>query len=510
MLARTPSMAQAAPQDARAHPTSTAMTSSQPRTSRSDATSALDANGFRALGHRVIDLLAQHLERCERGEGPVLPAVELAREIELHARDLGAHPAGIETLPALLEQVLAHSNHLHHPGYVGHQVAVVHPAAALCELTAALLNNGMAVVEMGPAATAIERALVRWLANALALPATSDGLLTSGGSLGNLTALLAARQLRAGWDVWNEGAHAGPPLCVLVSEQAHYSIARAAQILGWGREGAWPVAVDANYRMRSDALESALSAARASGRKPIAIVGSACTTATGSFDPLERIAEVCAREKLWFHVDGAHGAPAALSERHRHLVRGIERADSVVVDAHKLLHVPALSTAVLFRDPAHACAAFAQEASYLFNGAHDSALRTVECTKRMLGLSLYALLRLEGRQSLAAHVERLFELARDFARRVRERGDFELAVEPEANIVCFRVLRKGARGTDEELDTLHARLREQIVAERRFYIVQTRLHGRLWLRVTLMNPRTTLADLERLLERLTELAQAAS
>ncbi len=486
------------------------MTSSRPRTSTPDAAPALESSAFRALGHRVIDLLAAHLERCERGEGPVLPPVELAREIELHVSDLGARPAGIETLPALLEQVLAHSNHLHHPGYVGHQVAVVHPAAALCELTAALLNNGMAVVEMGPAATAIERALVRWLGNALGMPAASDGLLTSGGSLGNLTALLAARQLRAGWDVWNEGAHAGPPLCVLVSEQAHYSIARAAQILGWGREGAWPVAVDERYRMRVDALESALAEARARGRKPIAIVGSACTTATGSFDPLERIADLCARERLWFHVDGAHGAPAALSDRHRHLVRGLERADSVVVDAHKLLHVPALSTAVLFRDPAHACAAFAQEASYLFNGAHDSALRTVECTKRMLGLSLYALLRLEGRESLATHVERLFDLARDFARRMRERGDFELAVEPEANIVCFRLRPGGSATTEEELDALNARLRQQIVAEGRFYLVQTRLSGRLWLRVTLMNPRTTLADLDRLLERLAEIANTAS
>lgn len=466
---------------------------------------------FRALGHRVVDLLAEHLERCERREGPVLPPVDLAREIERRSGELADAPLGADALPALLADVLARSNHLHHPGFVGHQVAVVHPLSALCELAAALLNNGMAVVEMGPAATAIERAIVRWLASVLGMPRASDGLLTSGGSLGNLTALLAARQARAGWNAWEEGAHAGPPLCALVSEQAHYSIARAAQILGWGREGAWPVAVDEHFRMRPDAIADALRAARAQGREPIALVGSACTTATGSYDPLERLADVCERERLWLHVDGAHGAAAALSPRLAERVRGIGRADSVVVDAHKMLHVPALSTAVLFRDPKHACAAFAQEAAYLFHGADDSALRTVECTKRMLGLSLLALVRTEGVGALRAHVEALFDLARDFARLARERG-FEVAVEPQANIVCFRCVPEARRGRADapgDLDALQRRLRAALVAEGDFYLVQTTLAGRAWLRVTLMNPRTTLADLERMLARLAELAHDA-
>lgn len=454
-------------------------------------------DAFRSAGHALVDRLAEHLERARRRELTALPRVDTDAE-RAHWR-LSATPRGLDALPALVEDVLARSNHLHHPGYVGHQVSAPHPIAALGELVAGFLNNGMAVYEMGPAATAIERELVAWFARELGLPADADGVFTSGGSIGNLTALLAMRELRAGDSAWEHGTRAKPQLCVLVSEQAHYSIARATRILGWGRDGALGVAVDAQYRMRVDALEERLARARADGFQVLGVVGSACTTATGAFDPLERVADVCAREGLWLHVDGAHGSPAALTPKYRALVAGIERADSVVADAHKMLLVPALSTAVLFRRGRDSWATFAQEASYLFAGnAWDHAQRTLECTKRMLTLPLYLLLECVGRDELARHVERAFDLARAFAERLRAADDFELAVEPQANIVCFRHAPRGAG----DLDALQARLRERVLARERFYLVQTRLAGASWLRTTLINPFTTLADLDRLLDEL--------
>jgi L-2,4-diaminobutyrate decarboxylase len=183
----------------------------------------------------------------------------------------------------------------------------------------------------------------------LGWPETSGGVMTSGGSVGNLTALLAARQSRAGFDAWGAGGHGGPPLAVLCSAQVHYSISRALRIMGWGDGGAIAVPVDERYRLRAGELATAAARAAADGRRVIAVVASAGSTATGAYDPLGEIADFCDGSGLWLHVDGAHGASAALSPRLRHLVAGIERADSVVWDAHKMMMMPALVTGVLFR-----------------------------------------------------------------------------------------------------------------------------------------------------------------
>src|SRR6266545_663140 len=163
----------------------------------------------------------------------------------------------------------------------------------------------MAIYEMGPSTTAIERNLVQWFAARLGFPAGADGVLTSGGSIGNLTALLAARQAVAGFDVWDRGAHAGPPLCVLASQQTHYCVLRSTQIMGWGRDGVVPVAVDSRFRLDPAMLPAALDAAHRAGRKVVAVVASAGSTTTGAFDPLDAIADFCAAKGLWLHVDGA-------------------------------------------------------------------------------------------------------------------------------------------------------------------------------------------------------------
>jgi L-2,4-diaminobutyrate decarboxylase len=463
---------------------------------------AYDPERFRRLGHRVVDVLADHLARAARREGPVSSWQEPAARVAAWADDFAGAPLGDEeALVDLLRRTVDESIHLHHPRYIGHQVTAPLPELALCRLTGALLNNGMAVYEMGPASTAMERVVVRWLAKALGLPDAADGVLTNGGSMGNLTALLAARQVKAGHDAWNEGAHAGPPLAVLVAATAHYSIARALQIMGWGAAGAVPVPVDERYRLRSDALAEAKRRAEAAGRRVIAVSASAGSTATGAFDPLPPIADFCAAEKLWFHVDGAHGAAAALSPRHRHLVAGIDRADSVVWDAHKMMLVPALATAVLFRDGAHSYAPFAQQASYLLEGEHpwwDLAARTLECTKRMIGLDVYAALRLHGAGRLGDYVATTFDRAAAFAERLAAAPDFEV-IPPMANIVCFRLKPPGVEGP--ALDALQDQIRERLVKGGEVYLVRTRLATGLYLRVTVINPLTTDADLDDLTER---------
>ena len=467
------------------------------------------AEAFRRNGRAVVDLLADYLAATFRSDGKVL---DYSPPTELLARwpPLGVRDDRRESLAELIPRLLADSHHLHHPRYVGHQVSPPLPAAALAELVSALLNNGMAEYEMGPAANAIEKRVIDWLGVVLGFDSPVEGMLTSGGSVGNLTALAAARQSIDGLDVWQAGLTDLPALSILASEQAHYSVDRAARILGLGAAGVVRAPTDAQYRLDPSGLEEARLRAQDSGRRVFAIVGSACSTATGAFDPLEAIADYAEEHGLWFHVDGAHGAAAALSPRYRPLVAGIERANSVVVDAHKMLQMPALVTAVLFRGAGSSSRAFHQDQSYVgFRNVDDeypwwdSGLRTLECTKRMMALELYATLTQHGIELFRTYVEQTFDLARTFAGLIRAAPDFECAVEPQANIVCFRHTPAGA---EHDLDGLQLRIREAMLDDGGFYIVKTSLPTGIYLRTTIMNARTSEEDLRALLQSVRSLA----
>jgi len=483
-------------------------------------TAAFDPDTFRRDGTQMLTTLVEHLQGALAGERPVLPWMEPEAMVArwtlgdtLDARTPGQSSSAI--LNALTTRLLEGATQLHHAGFVGHQVAPPLPLAALCDLAADLLNNGMAVYEMGQPGTAMELHVIRWMTDTLGLGPSAGGVLTSGGTLATLTALLAMRQAKAGWDVWSVGSTGGPQPAVLVSEQAHYCADRAVQIMGWGAGGVVRVPVDSAYRMRVDLLEEALARATADGRIVLGVIGSACSTATGSFDPLEPIADFCARHRLWMHVDGAHGAAMAVSPTHRHLLRGIDRADSVIWDAHKMLLQPALITAVLFRDQRHSAGAFAQDASYLLDDArsdawYDLASRTFECTKRSMSFKLYATLAAYGNTLFDAYVTQVVDLAHAFAALIRSQPDYELAVEPECNIVCFRYRPPSGDDSPETLDALQASVRRGVIAAGNFYPVQTRLGGALWLRTTLMGPFTTLDDLRRLLDEIRSTAGSQS
>ncbi len=239
----------------------------RPGDPRSAILDAFDPRAFRSEGRKLIDLLADYLEQAAAGrELPVLPPARPAESLAAWAGALPEKPGSV-SLEDLFARVLAGSIHLHHPGYVGHQVTAPLPVAALAEMASALLNNGMAVYEMGPVATALEKRVLRFLADALGLGAGADGVLTSGGSIGNLTALLAARHAKAGFDVWRDGASAGPPLAILASPQTHYCVRRAAAILGLGEAGVVEVAVDERFRLRPDDA-AGRAGARRRGRTP--------------------------------------------------------------------------------------------------------------------------------------------------------------------------------------------------------------------------------------------------
>lgn len=457
-----------------------------------------DPGQFRASGHALIDLLADYLAASLAGEGKVLnwqpPAqAEINWQAPLPLAPT-LSPAGL--LDRLRDDILPAGLAIHHPRNLGHQVATPLPMVALCDLVAALTNQAMAVYEAGPAATLIERQVLRWLADLIGWD-KAEGVLTSGGAQANLTALLAARQRMAGWNAWQEGVSAGPPLNILASEHAHYSIARAAGIMGMGVNAVVRVAADGQGRMDAAALAAAHRQAEMDGARVMAVVATAGCTPTGSIDPLADIGAYCREHGLWLHVDGAHGASALLSATQRPVLAGIELADSVVWDGHKLLYMPATVSAVLFRDPQDSYAAFAQEASYLFQGAssqeeaYNVSYRTLECTKRMMGLKLWAAFSLYGAHGLGELVAHVFATARLLADKLRAAADFELLMLPQTNIVCFRH-RRGDQ----------AALRQAVVQSGAFHLTQVNLHGSVWLRATVMNPYTTECDLDALLATL--------
>jgi L-2,4-diaminobutyrate decarboxylase len=470
---------------------------------------AFDSEIFRQQGHLLVDKLADYLRRMlQRADLPVLPWREPA-DLRQEWAQLLDDPAPV-SFAGLTEKLLQQSIHLHHPRCCGHQVAPPAPITALAELFSALLNNSMAVYEVGPAGTAIEKAVLGWLARRLGMAAASDGVLTSGGSLGNLTGLLAARQERGGSDPWEEGARAGLPMAVMVSEESHYSVARALKIMGLGRQGLITLPVNDRLQVRPELLGSTLLDAQAAGRQVIAIVANACSTSTGTYDPLPEIGEFAKKNGLWFHVDAAHGGAACFSPKYRHLVAGLEGADSLVIDFHKMMLCPALATAVLFRDGAVLNRIFSQKASYLLPERQqmpwqDIARGTIECTKKMIGLKIMLLLKTFGEGIFSEYVTRVYDLTRAFAAVLKSEGDFKLAVEPQANIVCFR--HQPVEVPVGQWGRYNARLRRQLVVHGRFYIVQTTIAGEIYLRLTLMNPFTNLGDLQDLLAEVRRFGQ---
>ncbi len=368
----------------------------------------------------VSRALDRFLRDSVRRRGRVVtqqPIEDLVAGLDLdgHARRGGLSG---RRLAAFLDRYLASATRLHHPGYMAHQVAVPHPAGALGSLVDGFTNNAMAIYEMGPPAAAIEFWVLNWMIGKIGwtpMPLPRDaasaephagGVLTHGGSLANLTALLAARSA-----ISPEAWECGTPgdLALLVPFESHYSIARAAGILGLGSAAIYPLEVDAEGRIIPDRIASCLERVRGDRRRPMALVANACSTALGLYDDLRKIGTICRERGVWLHVDGAHGASALLSARHRSLLDGVELADSLAWDAHKLMRTPNLCAAVLLRDARRLDEAFQQEASYLF---HDKAQpgvdfihRTVECTKAGLGLRFFAVLAALGEKGLAEYVD---------------------------------------------------------------------------------------------------------
>lgn len=460
---------------------------------------AYDPEDFRERGHRLVDELADHLADKLSGEsGKAIHWNEPEEELQFWQKFLANGDKN-----ALFPEITKRITHIHHPHYIGHQVSPTAPITSLTAMISGLLNNGMAVYEMGMAPSAMERVVTDLLCKKIGYGDLSGGFLTSGGTLANLTALLTARRMNVDSDIWNGGMH--HQLGIMVSEEAHYCIDRAAKIMGLGEDGIIKVPATQDYRMDTGLLEKKYREATAKGVHIFAIVGSAPSTATGMFDDLGAISAFAENKQLWFHVDGAHGGAAIFSDKYKGLLSGIEKADSVAIDGHKMLMMPTITTALLYKKSSHTNATFSQKAEYLLTESEledwcNSGKKTFECTKTMMSIHWYTLLKMYGEEVFNNFVTHLFDKGTEFAEIISTHPNFELAVNPTCNIVCFRYMDKDLN--QEQLNQLNAGLRKQLLEEGEFYIVQTKLKSVHYLRVTVMNPFTTRTHFQRLLAKM--------
>lgn len=476
---------------------------------------AYDPHLVATAGERLAHRLSQAVTSMQKGDGRVLPGTNPQEQVVRAASFLSRGPDDGASLADRFEDLIvaavSQGIALHHPHYVGHQVPPPVPLAGLFDAAGAVTNQGMAIYEMGPWAMAVEQAVVRQLAERLGWSADHcNGLATHGGSLANLTALLTARNVAFPL-AWQEGLpRTGPPPVVIAHADAHYCITRSAGILGLGTRQIVPAGLDHRRRIDPQQLDDTLARCRRDGTPVIAVAACSGTTPVGAFDPLEAIADVCRRHEVWLHVDAAHGGGALMSRQHRHLLKGIDQADSVVLDAHKMLFMPALCTFLFYREKRHAYAAFQQQAPYLFSTSADNdttcrldfdgGLRTVECTKRATVFGLWGVWSLFGEQLFEDLVDEVFSKAQRFYDMLTEADDFEVLYEPQANILTFRFLPEKLRGAPPlVVSTFQQQLRTKVVDSGTFYLVTTQLDGATVLRTALMNPLTSDADLAALL-----------
>jgi aromatic-L-amino-acid decarboxylase len=392
-----------------------------------------------------------------------------------------------------------------HPGFLAYIVGAGTVPGAAADLVAAAVNPNLGGWRLSPGATEIELHLGRWLARECGLPAGAGGYALSGGAMANLVALKAARDAAAGAQVRREGVRGLPPLTLYASAEAHVVIVRAADVLGLGQDAVRTIAVDERLRMLPEALERAIAADLQAGARPAAVVATAGTTGSGAVDPLEPIAEIAERHGLWFHVDGAYGAPAMLAEDLRPLLAGIERADSIAVDPHKWLYAPVQVSFVLMRDTQRLADSFSTEASYTW--LPDEERRGVDVSqlgpqfsRGFPALKVWLALLAHGRGAFARRISHDAELARYLGELVEEHPDFELMLPPSLSICCFRYAPARLRDDEQALDRLNERLMVAVQRDGRVYCSNAVLNGRFCLRACIVNFRTEAEHLELLLE----------
>jgi len=406
-------------------------------------------------------------------------------------------------LAVLVREIQKASLHLSHPRYAAQQVAAPIPAAALVESVVAAMNQSLAVWEMSPIATAIDRDLMAGMKRLFGYPRRAEGSLVPGGAFANLTALLAAR------DALEPGASRSGKarIALIVGAQAHYSVARAAAILGLGSDAVFPVPLNLEFCTDVARTHDVFAAARKSGFRKFILIGSAGSTSTGSFDNIAALRQIATEYRAWLHIDAAHGAGLAFSHRFRSRLRGIDLADSITFDPHKMMFMPLSAGGVLVRNGAQLTQSLKEQAPYLFGPKRrwpDLGRLTIACSQRFDALKIWLIWRVYGQQVWDALTTHVCDVSRAAFHHCSQSELLKPAHEPHANILCFQ-LRRQHKGSDS--DRQHWAIKEELNESGFGYISSTVLDSRRVLRLVVMNPRTTVADVHAILRRVEQIAR---
>ena len=415
-------------------------------------------------------------------------------------------PCSPERIAATLRSVVSNSVDVNHPNTAAHLHCPPLLAALAAEVVISTLNQSMDSFDQAPIGTVIEQKMIRWLCAEAGLPATSDGTFTTGGSQSNYMALLLARDafLQKHWN-WSAQKSGLPPearrLRIFCSEVAHFTVEQAASQLGLRTDSVVRVAVDDRFRMSPAALRNSLDASRAAGQLPLAIVATAGTTDFGSVDPLPELASLAQAAGAWLHVDAAYGGALLFSARHRDKLRGIETADSLGIDFHKLFWQPIPCSTFLVRDARH-FDSIKLYADYLNPELHEDegipnlVTTSLLTTRRFDALKLWVSFQTLGRVKLAAMIDRTVELAEHAGSVIRNTPQLELMCNPQLSTIVFRYI-PSPTGLDS--DRINAALRQRLFDQGLAVIGHTRVRNRQCLKLTCMNPTVTESQIEGLL-----------
>jgi glutamate/tyrosine decarboxylase-like PLP-dependent enzyme len=454
---------------------------------------------------------------------PVFPQTSgelLARKFDLAPPLEGTD---LKTLVNDCHAIIDGLRHNGHPRFFGYVASPSTPPGAFADLLASTLNPSVTSWRSAPAATQIERTVVRWLGSLIGYDDNAAGLFTSGGSMANLTALLIAHRAKADGDVSQEGiGNSRQRMVMYVSDQVHMSILKAADVLGLGQQSVRAIPSDDGFRLDVAALQAAIAADRKNDLKPFCVIASAGTAASGALDPLAEIAAVARDQNLWFHIDGAYGAPAAMVPECRPIFAGLELADSVSLDPHKWLYTPVDCGCLLLHDRSAARKPFVAEGEYVKIHETD-ALESfafwdygIELSRRFRALKVWMTLRYYGARRISAAIADDMAMARYMAERIENDPEFELLAPVPLSICCFRYvpasLRAQLTGTsgsqvNSRINQLNERIMHRVQRGGRAYVSNAMLRGKFALRACIINFRTTRADIDLTLEVIRQAAR---
>jgi aromatic-L-amino-acid decarboxylase len=463
------------------------------------------ADQIRTWGNSVLQLISDYFGKLR--DRPVYRYTS-SREIR-DGLDRALPTKGTDfdaLLNVFRETIIPFSRQNAHPRMFGYVQSPGTPIAAFADLLASTLNANLTVWRSAPAPVELERLTIDWIRQILGFNPEAGGLFVSGGSMANLIGIAMARQMKD---------DSSGRLRIYASSETHFSVAKAARLLGIGRENVREVAVDERSRIRLDDLVAKITGDLKTGYIPFCVVANAGTVNTGAIDPLTDIRKIADRFQLWMHVDGSYGAFAVLAESARKLFAGMELADSIALDPHKWLYLPVDVGCVIYRDPEIARAAFAHEAEYtrMFGEEADEAFVCwdygPELSRRFRALKVWMLLKGVGLDRLSDAIENNIACALHLESMVRASDDFEMVAPVELSIFCFRHVPAQLR--NESAETINAYNERLLVALQRdgsSYLSNTMLGGRFALRGCVLNYRTTLRDMEILLDDLRRVARS--